>query len=125
MDTDALTHHGVKGMKWGVRKQRETSGNSKKNRTFGRLDPDRIRRAQELKSKLSRPERKDVTGLTDQELKKVIERLKMNTEYARLTQSSIERGANRLQKVMSTSLLGLIGSVVTRHMQKKIDRAIG
>lgn len=49
---DALEHYGVKGMKWGVRKQRKTSGTKRKKRTFS--EKAQARRAQRAKNKVAR-----------------------------------------------------------------------
>ena len=63
-----LQHHGVKGQKWGVRRERDTSGNKRSANKTRQEELDRIRKeeAQRAKEQLA-AERKKKT-------KKIIER---------------------------------------------------
>lgn len=126
METNTLTHHGVKGMKWGVRK-RSTSSIGKRNTTkiFGMLVPRSLRENHDIRRKLVQPAREDTRRLSNAELRQRIERLKMNTEYAKLTRSPIERGMARISKLASASLLGLAGSTATKLIKKRLDQVIG
>lgn len=49
---DFLEHYGVKGMKWGVRKERKTSGTTRKQRTFSAKTQQR--RSQRAKNRVAR-----------------------------------------------------------------------
>lgn len=76
--TDELKHHGVKGMKWGVRKDRD--GGS--NRRRARRQP-----AEEAKATLKKRKRatSDAERLSNQELQKRIQRLELEKKYTNLT----------------------------------------
>lgn len=126
METNTLTHHGVKGMKWGVRKQSVSSiGKGNKTKIFGMLDTKSLREKHDIRRKLVQPTREDTLRLSNAELRQRIERLKMNTEYAKLTRSPIERGMARISKLASASLLGLAGSTATKLIKKRLDQVIG
>lgn len=72
-DNYYLMHHGVKGMKWGVRKQR-SAGNSKYRRKKYR-DPDYIYAHQKRK----------VSEMSNNDLDKALNRLRKESEYLQRT----------------------------------------
>ena len=75
MSHSELMHFGVKGMKWGVRKSRIK--NSKK---------------------WSSSKRAKIDGMSDDQLKKVNNRLRLEKEYRQLTQTRMERYRNKAGK---------------------------
>lgn len=94
-----LAHYGVKGMKWGVRRTEKQL----------RFASDEAREAHSLK-------KRKAVELTNAELKRVNERLKLEQTYASLTKtpSKLERG----QKILK-DLLGL--SKTMGEVQKALD----
>lgn len=80
-----IAHYGVKGMRWGVRKQRTTSSDYKKTAHL------RNRRPSEL---------------TNKQLKSVNERVNLEANYRRLHPHTVDRGEKRakeLLKVLGTA----------------------
>lgn len=75
MSHSELMHFGVKGMRWGVRKSRIK--NSKK---------------------WSSSKRAKIDGMSDDQLKKVNNRLRLEKEYRQLTQTRMERYRNKAGK---------------------------
>lgn len=81
---DHLAHYGIKGMKWGIRKNRQSGGSSKrKSRQDGWSDE--AREVQRLKKK--KPQE-----LSNAELKRMNERIQLEQNYARLNPSTIKKG---------------------------------
>ena len=80
--TDELKHHGTKGMKWGVRKDRgERSG-----RRRARRQP-----AEEAKATLKRRNRTtSAERLSNEELQKRVKRLELEKKYNNLTTNKRE-----------------------------------
>lgn len=123
---DCIKHHGVKGMRWGVRKDRYGTPTKKKrgyNKTtdnYGKTK-DILNSSSKIANEggkavdaidgmrersASRKARKSLSSMTDQELRAKVNRLNMEKQYSDLTSSDRGRGAYYL-----SSMLDVIGSV--------------
>ena len=97
---DFLQHYGVLGMKWGHRKARSTSSSNKK--------PKSTKNTTTSKSKPKPTQRE----LSDEELRAVINRMRLEREYADLQYRASSRAkVENVVKVMGTAAL-LTTSVV-------------
>ena len=101
-----LYHHGVLGMKWGVRKDRRTGtskrpGNSKGDKSTTKKTP--VPKAEDfLESR--RFKAKAVAGLNNAELKKLNERLNLEKQYKDLTKAERQKGKTFVSKALSSGL---------------------
>lgn len=81
--TDFLSHYGVKGMRWGVRKKpvrRDTSTVSEaRNAVRG----------------------KRLNQISDKELQAYINRLNMEQQFSRLNKNKVDRGHDHVKKVLA------------------------
>lgn len=82
MDNNYLYHYGIKGMKWGVRKDRVKSG-SRRNRKDSWSED--ARTVNELKKKKK-------NQLSNAEMRKVNERLQLEQNYNRLNPNTVQKG---------------------------------
>ena len=84
--SNELTHYGILGMKWGVRRTPvqldRAKGSSKKN-----SDGDG---------------KKNVKSMSDDELRKVVNRLQMERQYSQLSESNVSKGKEYMQKIIKT-----------------------
>ena len=78
--TDELKHHGIKGMKWGVRKDRDGGSNRRRSKR---------QPAEEAKATLKKRKRatSDAERLSNQELQKRIKRMELEKKYTSLTKN--------------------------------------
>jgi hypothetical protein len=90
---DFLAHYGVKGMKWGIRKDRSSTTGRRSEKSDDRKTVDRLQRESRKKSRT----------LSNQELKLVNERLRLESEYRKLNPTTRERGKKRTQEVLTTA----------------------
>ena len=81
--TDELKHYGVKGMKWGVRKDRDGGSNRRRSKR---------QPAEEAKATLKKRKRATSAAerLSNQELQKRIQRLELEKKYTNLTENKRE-----------------------------------
>lgn len=84
MDNNELMHHGVLGMKWGVRRARPTSG--KKSALFKKKKP------KQSSEKEKTPKKKPVNKMTDEELRSAINRLELEKRYRDLSPKQVSKG---------------------------------
>jgi hypothetical protein len=78
MDNIYLQHHGVKGMKWGVRKAKRKRDNTKDW-------SDDAKEAYKLK-------KKNPSQMSNAELRKLNERIQLEQNYSRLHPNAVKRG---------------------------------
>lgn len=89
---DILEHHGVKGMRWGVRKTRSIGGGVRPvNKQYTSRD---FQTAQALKSR--KP-----SQLTNKQLKTLNDRMNLEQNYKRLNPRVIDKGHNRVKYMLA------------------------
>lgn len=94
-----LYHWGVKGMKWGVRRYQNKDGSltprgKKRQKELSADEKERAARKADLKNRRT---------MSDADLKKKIERLKMEKEFKNLTNEDINSGKTFVNEVMSSA----------------------
>lgn len=96
---EELMHHGVKGMKWGVRRKRSTisstgsKGFKKKKTKIQEEVHEDYKNAHSKKS---------VSSMSDAELRARINRIQMEQQYSKLNPSSVQVGRERTQAVLKS-----------------------
>lgn len=119
-----LYHHGVKGMRWGVRKERikktwkamntpSVPGDEKKRMKtplekmsrsgsdMAREGADMARTAARMEARNRRKRRGSYDSMSDEELRRRINRLQMERQYEQLTQENTSNGYETVADVLS------------------------
>lgn len=107
---DYLMHYGVKGMKWGVRKDRyekafkpgrKGSGSPAERTT--QASGNIVEATKRLVSRKRRKPKQDYSKLSNKELQKRIQRLQMERTYASLSEPGISRGKQKVLDVLDVT----------------------
>lgn len=124
---EPIVHYGVKGMKWGVRKQRPTSSGKRKGKTNARRIYEKIAGKKEAPKKQTQsttPRRKRASEMSDDELRKVINRMQMERTYSQLTQKEITKGRKFVNEVLYNSAKATATTYTTKAMTKAIEKLL-
>lgn len=101
MNNNELKHYGVKGMRWGDRKHLYTYSK------YGKNSSDALRTASNtvdqigIGKKPSRKQRREMSKMSDAELRARINRMDMERRYAELNPSKTARGAQTAKTILS------------------------
>lgn len=131
MDYDQLYHHGIKGMKWGVRRFQKKDGSltsaGRKRYGDGPDGGDRDDESVSEKPKSSGSKR-SVNEMTDAELNAAVNRLRLEQQYRQLSPEKVSLGkkfVDSLQKNVIIPAAKEAGkNVVKDLMEKELKKAI-
>ena len=116
---DHLEHHGVKGMKWGVRKPRPSSGARRSSRAS---DP-RTRKVQKTRSpSYKKPAKTDL--LSNDELRRSNERLRLEKEYNTLISEVKRQNRSKGQKFLQDTVMKVGQDILKDVVKSQIKDAI-
>lgn len=123
MDRTELYHHGVKGMKWGVRRYQNKNGSltpAGKKRYRSKDDEERASRQADVKNRRT---------LSTADIQKKIERLKLEKQFKNLTEEDISPGKKLVsdilqsagKTVLSNAAAGAMAYAARVALTKKFD----
>ena len=143
MGTDVetfLAHHGVKGMKWGVRKKRQSRVDTsavnelarRKNQNIGMVDPSTVGPKKTGNPNVAMPDhgilnkpsgglvrRPNTAHLTDKQLQDTINRMRLDQQYAELTAPKMSPGKKWI-KGLGTKLANNLQDAIAKNASQMI-----
>lgn len=130
MDYDQLYHHGIKGMKWGVRRFQKKDGSltSAGRKRYGD-GPDNDSDSESVSEKpKASSSKKSVKEMTDAELNAAVNRLRLEQQYKQLSPEKVSLGkkfVDSLQKDVLIPAAKEAGkNVVKNLMEEELKKSV-
>lgn len=135
MVNQELYHYGIKGMKWGVRRTPVQLGYKKKGRIRSKEDlktkPKTVQKTQSKTKPQSEPVQKPKTAkeMSDDELRRAINRIELEKQYNRLVPKEVSRGRQIADRVINNMVIPAAEDVgrqlIKTQMTKIINQKLG
>lgn len=126
METDVLVHHGIKGMKWYQRRYQNKDGSLTPQ---GKIRYGAVYKKDSKPSTASKepskPKAKSVSEMSDQELQAVINRKRLEVEYARLNPKQVSRGQKFAKVVLNDVVVPAAKNVGKAYLEQQLKKALG
>lgn len=128
MINNELYHYGVKGMKWGVRKSPQRSsgstGKRKKKSLFGFGRDKPKSKSKSSKKTSSESEKKTVKDMSDDELRRAVQRLQMEKQYKDLSSKQINHGRELAKRVLNNVFIPAAEDTAKQLVKSKMVKTV-
>ena len=143
MDNNELQHHGIKGMRWGIRRtdaqlarargastaspkpqQPQTSAKGTTKSTDTDDGPTSTKALKERNERLKLEKEYKSLLMNDDELQQRVNRLKLEKEYQQLTAKEKSKGKQLVEEVLYSSAKTVLGTFVTGALNKMVGNVL-
>lgn len=120
-----LYHYGIKGMKWGVRRTEAQLARARGEQ----WNPLKKKTASTKTSSSSSGEKKKVSEMSDDELRRAVNRLQLEKQYRDLSPKSVSRGKRlfdtAMKQVAIPAVTNASRSVLTDYIERELRKSTG
>ena len=119
---DVLIHYGILGMKWGVRRYQNKDGSLTSAGKKRYSDNDNIKEAPQKNTE--EPKKKSVKDMSDEELRREINRMQLEQNYLRMTGQNIEKGKSAVEIALGKMKESFVSTVAQKSGQILAERLV-
>ena len=119
---DVLIHYGILGMKWGVRRYQNKDGSLTSAGKKRYSDNDDIKEAPQKNTE--EPKKKSVKDMSDEELRREINRMQLEQNYLRMTGQNIEKGKSAVEIALGKMKESFVSTVAQKSGQILAERLV-
>lgn len=119
---DVLIHYGILGMKWGVRRYQNKDGSLTSAGKKRYSDNDDIKDAPQKNTE--EPKKKSVKDMSDEELRREVNRMQLEQNYLRMTGQNIEKGKSAAEIALGKMKESFVSTVAQKSGQILAERLV-
>lgn len=119
---DVLIHHGILGMKWGVRRYQNKDGSLTSAGKKRYSDNDNIKEVPQKNTE--EPKKKSVKDMSDEELRREVNRMQLEQNYLRMTGQNIEKGKSVAEIALEKMKDSFVSTVAQKSGQILAERLV-
>ena len=119
---DVLIHYGILGMKWGVRRYQNKDGSLTSAGKKRYSNNDNIKETPQKNTE--EPKKKSVKDMSDEELRREVNRMQLEQNYLRMTGQNIEKGKSAAEIALGKMKESFVSTVAQKSGQILAERLV-
>lgn len=119
---DVLIHYGILGMKWGVRRYQNKDGSLTSAGKKRYSNNDNTKEAPQKNTE--EPKKKSVKDMSDEELRREVNRMQLEQNYLRMTGQNIEKGKSAAEIALGKMKESFVSTVAQKSGQILAERLV-